>query len=355
MGIGIDSLHLLFKLRQSGYLPTPSAVIEIGAQQLSSTFFDGQFEVDALGELFGVKTRFVMPDANPTHIVHGSLKHLEMQAPFARGFYEWLGFRYASIDIDGSPGSVPIDLNYDAVPRWHRGKYQMVTNFGTTEHVANQLNAFRAIHELTAPNGIMYHQLPSQGMFNHGLVNYNPKFFWMLARSNGYKFVYMDFWGSDEYYTLPQDVVDIVAEFQPDIVQRRDRYRAADSRVTVVMQKTFDIAYVAPIDVPTGTRTNLSWLERRYWTVLRPNVFEHLEEVKERKKKRKERRASFLLRARTLFQSPRLLGTSIAKRVIPRMRNVAKRIIRRMGAENVAKRIMRRMRGKSRAGSHPGA
>jgi len=351
MGIGIDAVPLLSKLRQGEYLPTPSAVVEIGAQQLANSFLEGQSQVDALGELFGVKTKFAMPEVKPTHLVHGTLEHLDPQAPFARGFYEWLGFRYASIDIDGSPGSIPIDLNYDAVPRRHKGKYQLVTNLGTTEHIANQLNAFRAIHELTAPNGIMFHQLPSQGMFNHGLVNYNPKFFWMLARSNGYKFVYMDFWGSDEYYTLPQDVVDIVAEFQPDIVQRRDRYRAADSRVTVVMQKTFDIAYVAPIDVPTGTRTNLSWLERRYWTVLRPNAFEHLTKVKERK----ERLASFLLRAPTLFQSPRLVGTSIAKRVIPRMRNVAKRIIRRMGAENAAKRITRRMRGKSRAGSHPGA
>ena len=318
MGIGIDVPLVLGKLRKSGYLPTPSAVIEIGAQQLANSFLEGQLEVDALGELFRVKTKFAMPEVKPTHVVHGNLEHLDTQAPFARGFYEWLGFRYASIDIDGSPGSIPIDLNYDAVPRRHRGKYQLVTNLGTTEHVANQLNAFRAIHELTAPNGIMFHRLPSQGMFNHGLVNYNPKFFWMLARSNGYKFIDMDFWGSDEYYTLPQNAVDIIAEFQPDIVQRRDRYRAADSVLVVVMQKTLDIAYVPPIDVPTGTRTNLSWLERRYWTVLRPNVFDDLYEMKEQLPS-----SPFL--SRMLFHNPRLAETSIAaKRMVQRLLSKSK-------------------------------
>jgi hypothetical protein len=37
----------------------------------------------------------------------------------------------------------------------------------------------------------MIHNVPTQGLFMHGLVNYNPKFFWMLARSNGYKWLHM--------------------------------------------------------------------------------------------------------------------------------------------------------------------
>jgi hypothetical protein len=43
--------------------------------------------------------------------------------------------------IDGRPGSIPLDLNYDPAPNESLGKYQLVTNFGTIEHVANQLNA----------------------------------------------------------------------------------------------------------------------------------------------------------------------------------------------------------------------
>ena len=53
-------------------------------------------------------------------------------APFARDFWHWLGFQYAAIDIDGSPGSIPLDLNFDSIPTEHNGRYSLVTNFGTT-------------------------------------------------------------------------------------------------------------------------------------------------------------------------------------------------------------------------------
>ena len=67
-----------------------------------------------------------------------------------------------------------------------------MTNFGTTEHVANQVNTFGVIHDLTAPDGLMLHAIPMQGMLNHGLFNYTPKFFWMLGRSNGYRITYFN-------------------------------------------------------------------------------------------------------------------------------------------------------------------
>ena len=83
-------------------------------------------------------------------VAHGDLPHLDSKAPPARHFWQWLGFEYAAIDIDGSPGSIPLDLNYDRIPTQAKGKYGLVSNFGTTEHVANQLNAFEIIHDLTA-------------------------------------------------------------------------------------------------------------------------------------------------------------------------------------------------------------
>jgi len=40
----------------------------------------------------------------------------------------------------------------------------------------------------------------------------------------------------------------------------------------VVMQKEFDMAYVAPLDVNTGTRTDNKMLQERYWTVFKPDA-----------------------------------------------------------------------------------
>jgi hypothetical protein len=206
----------------------------------------------------------------------GRLKPLDASAPWARQFWTWLGFDYASIDIDGSPASVPLDLNYDDVPADFKRRFQLVTNYGTTEHVANQLNAFKVIHDLASPGGIMIHVLPAQGMFNHGLVNYNPKFFWMLARSNGYKWHHMDLGCSGPADGLPMNIINMVSEFVPDFAERARNYRAIDCGIGVVLQKVFEIDFVAPLDVSTDTETDNAALRERYWTVFKPGAFEGL-------------------------------------------------------------------------------
>jgi hypothetical protein len=276
MGIGSDTIGLLTWLKTGGYLPESPATIEIGAQQLANSFLRAESDIAELGRLFGRDLPFQVPRTSPTRILHGDAEHLDSAAPFARDFWLWLGFEYASIDIDGSPGSIPLDLNFDNIPNNAAAKYHLVTNFGTTEHVANQLNAFKVIHELAAPNGVMVHHLPAQGMFNHGLVNYNPKFFWMLARSNGYKVLDFNFTVSQTSYRLPQNILDYMTSFSTDRSDRIKGYQGVDAMVIVVLQKIYDIAFVAPIDVTTGTTTDNQALKERYWTVFKPNVFENL-------------------------------------------------------------------------------
>lgn len=276
MGIGCDAIALLIELEGGGHLSRPGAVIEIGAQQLSNTFLAARDGLRHLGERFGVAGACGLPEPVATHVVHGNLQHLNAEAPRAAEFWTWLGYEYASIDIDGSPGSIPLDLNYDRAPESAKGKYQLVTNFGTTEHVANQLNAFEVIHDLCAPGGLMIHHVPAQGMFNHGLVNYNPKFFWMLARSNGYQLVHLDFASDAAAYALPRNIIDNIVPGPGEAARRLWDYRATDCLLVVVLKKTFDMPYVAPLDVPTGTRTANKALEDRYWTVFKPDAFKDL-------------------------------------------------------------------------------
>jgi len=164
---------------------------------------------------------------------------LNQNAPQASMFWKWLGFSYKAIDIDGTPHSIPLDLNYDEVPFKEQGNYQIVTNYGTTEHVANQLNAFKIMHDLVSVDGLMIHNLPAQGMHNHGLVNYNPKFFWLLARSNGYQWLYFDYCNSTHYYALPQNIIDQAIKFSPTIVERIKSYQVTDSGLYIHILKFF--------------------------------------------------------------------------------------------------------------------
>src|SRR5579863_7275263 len=276
MGIGLTDLDLLIRLRRTGQLDNARSIIEIGAQQLSNHFFHPE-RLREVAALFNADPVGIAALGQPGSGPHGP-QDLPPDAPLARKFWEWLGFCYAAIDIDGSPDSIPIDLNYDAVPNAARARYDLVTNFGTTEHVANQLNAFKVIHDLTALNGVMIHNLPAQGMQNHGLINYNPKFFWMLSRSNGYQWLhegYNGFGVGEPAYPLPQNIVERATLFSPHAKPNLETMRVADGSIRIALQKKFDLPFVAPLDVPTGVATDNPALARRYWTVFTPNAFEH--------------------------------------------------------------------------------
>jgi hypothetical protein len=269
MDLAPASIELMIRLRQGGFMPTPGAVIEIGAQQLSNAFLRARDRVELLGQLFGATTKLDLPVPEAPPVVAGA-EPLSETSPLARQFWEWLGYQYASIDIDGSPNSIPLDLNYDVVPDWVRKKFGVVTNFGTTEHVANQLNAFKIIHDLMAPGGIMLHAVPAQGLVNHGLLKYNPKGFWMLARSNEYRWLDFDYSSRGQIADLPDNVVEAIASHRPDIAERKSQYKVVDGGLWATFQKVRDMEFIPPLDVNTGTKTTNAALIERYWTVFAP-------------------------------------------------------------------------------------
>jgi hypothetical protein len=276
MGIGYDTIGRLIELRLAGLLRRRTAVIEIGAQQLANNFLGNTENLKRLGAVLGIDKPFDFGAPAQGRIAHGGVEHLDSAAPPARLFWQWLGFEYAAIDVDGGAGSIPLDLNFDSVLPQQRGRYHLVTNFGTTEHVANQLNAFEVIHDLTARDGLMMHQVPAQGFSTHGLINYNFKFFWMLARSNGYRWIHADYSQSPPY-DLPSDIVDFIGASWPGASVQTESYKVSDAGIRVVMQKVFDIPFVPPLDVATGTQTSFDALRQRYWTVFDPDAFTRLQ------------------------------------------------------------------------------
>src|SRR5580693_7149715 len=268
VGMGASTLPLLMALKRRGYIPNGSAVIEIGAQQLDESFVGAAEDIAAMGRFFGITT----PPPSFAWTGPRSDTNVLAGAPLAREFWTWLGFSYASIDIDGSPGSLPLDLNYDEVPTEFIGKYDVVTNFGTTEHVANQLQSFKIVHDLATPGGLMLHVLPTSGGLNHGLVSYSPKFFWMLGRSNGYKIAFMTMGQSERNSGLPQNLLDFLTLYEPQAADDFAAFRMPVTSIVVALQKVFDTPFVAPLDVPDGATTEHASLRERYWSVFKPDV-----------------------------------------------------------------------------------
>jgi hypothetical protein len=274
LGINRLDLELLIALRQQRHIPLNPYVVELGAQQLSNSFLRSGDLVREAEAAFGAPRPYALPAPGPSTMSAEHTELLDSAAPFARDFWLTLGFDYTAIDVDGSPGSIPLDLNYDQVPAALRGKYGLVTNLGTTEHVCNQMNAFKAVHDLAAPGAVMIHHLPAGGMLNHGLVNYTPKFFWYLARSNDYKWLHMNFYGSGQGYPIAPNILDFTKSYAPDSSDALRAREICDYAILVAFQKTLDIPFVAPIDVNTGTTSSDPALNRRYWTVLQPGILD---------------------------------------------------------------------------------
>lgn len=109
----------------------------------------------------------------------------------AREFYEELGCgRYVSIDGNGR-GTVTADLN---VPLHYLqlGQFDLVTDFGTGEHVFNQCQVWKTVHDLTRAGGWIVFDRPIQGYAEHCYYNIHECVIRDLAEVNRYEVVRLE-------------------------------------------------------------------------------------------------------------------------------------------------------------------
>jgi hypothetical protein len=109
-------------------------------------------------------------------------------------FYSIFGAdSHRSIDLNDPRADHATDLNHP-LPSGI-GRYDVVTNFGTTEHVFNIGQTFASIHGLLEVGGLQLHTLPSYGAIDHGFYNIHPCAYLDIARANHYDvvdFLYVD-------------------------------------------------------------------------------------------------------------------------------------------------------------------
>jgi hypothetical protein len=173
MGLGPPEVELYRQLKLTGAFDGISEVMELGSQD----FWCPQKNlVNALFKAFGRNVN----DPALLNTTNSSQKP-------ARLLYEGIGIKYNCVDIDGRFGTLVMDLNFDAVPTEQKGKYGLVTNHGTSEHILNQYNVFKAMHEFARVGGIFIHAVPFTVHLEHGFFNYQPNFFDALARYNSYE------------------------------------------------------------------------------------------------------------------------------------------------------------------------
>jgi hypothetical protein len=238
MGLGPGFLTDLIEMKRGGRLTRGLKIMEIGAQQLADSLLQAN---DLLDDLYAI---FAKPRPDLGVPSGGSV--LSDNAPSSRVFWKSLGFEYAALDFDGHRDSVAIDLNHDPVPQAFKNSFDLVVNTGTTEHIANQDNCFRVIHDLACKGGVMYHELPA-GMTDHGLINYNPRFFWKLRDANDYEVLSMKLLSAGTV-PVPDHIIENNKRY--DEGARLDVTALPAFAIRIAFRKRNRQPFASPLDLP---------------------------------------------------------------------------------------------------------
>lgn len=111
----------------------------------------------------------------------------QIKATAMRPLYETLGLsHYKSIDLVDPRSDYLIDLNY---ARSLPGRWDVITDFGTSEHLFNIANAAELIHNHLSVGGLRLHVSPTRGDYDHGFYNIQASWFHEMARANNYEIV----------------------------------------------------------------------------------------------------------------------------------------------------------------------
>lgn len=224
MGIGAQTLGLLHEMARAGELAGVQRVIEFGSQELHCVGY-------------GPLVNRVVQEMGKTPFGEHELRSL-INGGGAQTLYERLGWEYRCIDTDGRHGALPLDFNFDPMPAAEKGCYDLVTNFGTTEHLINQLNAFSGMHELVKPGGLMVHVLPFVGCVDHGFFTYQPNFFYALARFNSYEILGV--------WLNPNTSLSSLIPWQPGMLNYIHISPTTDSAIAVVLRKVYPVDFKVP-------------------------------------------------------------------------------------------------------------
>lgn len=217
MGYSPFFMSDIIALKRRGLLDGYRRVVEIGAQQITDQLIASPVLDDAVALFGGTRPALTPVDA----------PQLTPDSPPGRLLWSALGLQSKSVDIAGA--DIRIDLNSGRVPWRYRGAFDLAINAGTTEHIANQGNAFAAIHGLMRTGGMMYHEVPAFGHIDHGFFGYQPKFFHRLAQANDYETVELSFRQQGEFeppaYLRNGDLPDRVLRTQLSVamIRKSDR------------------------------------------------------------------------------------------------------------------------------------
>lgn len=181
MGLGPAAVKMTLELWQKDFFKGMNSVVEMGSQELHLALTDFMELIQMAGLTNYKKENFAALSDWPAGPRCSS-----------KPFYEILGIKdYACIDLDKHYGAITLDLNRPLEDKSLYGKYDLVTDYGTNEHIFNTAEAYRTMHKLCKPGGIL---MIGQVVYcGNGYYAYDPSFFEGIAAANNYKILFSSY------------------------------------------------------------------------------------------------------------------------------------------------------------------
>jgi SAM-dependent methyltransferase len=169
-------VHWLERLVKMGALKPGQSMIEFGPQ-----------DMDFRPPFLSAVARRLHGDEEAKRILAGVDESKDFSPYAQEKFYSVFGItKYRSLDPFDGRSEYHYDLN-SHVPIFSR--FDVVTNFGTAEHVFNVANVFKVAFDLLPVGGLLLNVNPTNGDVDHGLFNLHPILFRTLAAHSGFEMV----------------------------------------------------------------------------------------------------------------------------------------------------------------------
>ena len=235
MGASAKTLQRMLELAEFGHLPFGCKICDIGTTQVV-----GAAALGAARSFLDYFANKAPTDRNLPSITESQLSKIT-NGGFLGELLELAGFEYVALDIFQAPRTILFDLNRHAPGPNLDGQFDVVLNFGTTEHVFNQVAAFRTIHQLAKPEAVMYHDLPMAGYINHAFFRYDPLFFRNLREANAYEVVHQSI-SIGEAREVPRSLFEIGLTLD----------QVHDAGIEIVLKKPTDLPFKTALEQSTS-------------------------------------------------------------------------------------------------------
>jgi hypothetical protein len=257
------NLNALLHLQAKGLLrPGAARLLDIGPQNV---YFASEAQIRAFVRHQGQRVADDALASEIARLVYFSTPRAGERTTFLSEITDLTPIVYSSIDVAPGLKTTILDLKFDRLPARMRGAFDLVLNFGTSEHIVNQWNCFAAMHEAAAVGGVLYSQIPTAGYLDHGYFCATPFFFKDLAAANGYEIadLFLHHAGWNDLAAMGLDVRSDaaygVANSNPDGAMRVPCFN-----VNAILRKTRVAPFRCQLETATAHAIVSPWKAWRY-------------------------------------------------------------------------------------------